>query len=341
MNLNQLKLAGTCALALLLAACGTSQMPQNGQRTADAGPPKPATSKNGKTDSPYVPGAKPSRDPKLPPPSKEGGYYLDDGPADVIPPGLENTPDAEPKAEPLNKFANKPYNVLGDTWVPDTTGKPYVAEGRASWYGKKFHGKRTSSGDLYDMFGMSGAHRTLPIPSYARVTNLENGKSVIVRINDRGPFHSERLIDLSFAAAYKLGYSSKGSTRVRVERVFPIGQAPSATQLATLDKDSSGSASPTAILAGNDSASQPSDTPVMISGALYLQLGSFSLKANAEALKEKLAGPLAALGKDIQVIFYKNLHKVVLGTFDNEQLARASIADVKRLSGLQAMLLRP
>ncbi|WP_018150671.1 septal ring lytic transglycosylase RlpA family protein [Leeia oryzae] len=336
MTINRLTLAGACAVTLLLAACGTSQMPQNGQRTPDTGPPKPAA-KTSKTDNTYVPGAKPSRDPKLPPPSKEGGYYLDDGPAEVIPPGLENTPDAEPKAEPLNRFANKPYNVLGDTWVPDTTGKPYVAEGRASWYGKKFHGKRTSSGDLYDMFGMSAAHRTLPIPSYARITNLENGKSVIVRINDRGPFHSERLIDLSFAAAFKLGYSSKGSTRVRVERVFPIGQSPSATQLAAQDKDNS------LFPAASPSTDTPagSDTPTMISGALYLQLGSFSLKANAEALKEKLAGPLAALGKDIQVIFYKNLHKVVLGTFDNEQLARASITEVKRLSGLQAMLLRP
>ncbi len=100
---------------------------------------------------------------------------------------------------------------------------PYDEVGIGSWYGKKFHGARTSSGEVYDMYAMTAAHPTLPIPSYARVTNLENGKSVVVRINDRGPFHSSRIIDLSYTAAYKLGYASKGSAKVAVESIIPEG----------------------------------------------------------------------------------------------------------------------
>jgi rare lipoprotein A len=123
------------------------------------------------------------------PSTNKGGYYQDDGPAENPPLDLASVPDAEPKNEALQKFANHSYEVMGNRYLPDTSGKPYTAQGLASWYGRKFHGKKTSSGEVYDMYGMTAAHRTLPIPSYARVTNLLTGKSVVVRINDRGPFH--------------------------------------------------------------------------------------------------------------------------------------------------------
>lgn len=154
--------------------------------------------------------------------SGRGGYYLDDGPGDEIPEGLESTVDPIPVVEPYSRTGNKPYKVFGKTYTPinDST-TPLKQKGFASWYGKKFHGKRTSSGEPYDMYKITAAHPTLPIPSYARVTNLSNGKQIIVRINDRGPFHSNRIMDLSYTAALKLGYLGKGSSEVELERLLP------------------------------------------------------------------------------------------------------------------------
>ena len=152
---------------------------------------------------------------------RSGGYYKDDGPEANPPANLDQVPDAVPKVEPLASGPNKPYTVLGRSYTPDTSGKPYRVQGRASWYGKKFHGNSTSNGERYDMYAMTAAHPTLPIPSYVRVTRLENNKSVVLRINDRGPFHSDRIIDLSYVAAYKLGMLGPGSTEVLVERIMP------------------------------------------------------------------------------------------------------------------------
>lgn len=160
--------------------------------------------------------------PVLPPAgSGRGGYYKDDGPGDAPPEGLLDTPDAEPRVEPYYARNSRPYVVFGKTYTPITHDKPFKQRGVGSWYGKKFHGQKTSSGELYDMYKMTAAHPTLPIPSYVRVTNLANGKQVIVRVNDRGPFHSSRIIDLSYTAALKLGYLSSGSTQLEVERLLP------------------------------------------------------------------------------------------------------------------------
>lgn len=160
--------------------------------------------------------------PALPPAgSGRGGYYQDDGPGDKIPDGLLATPDAEPKIEPYATRGNRPYNVFGKTYVPILDSRPFKQRGIGSWYGKKFHGQKTSSGEPYDMYKMTAAHPTLPIPSYARVTNLANGTQIIVRINDRGPFHASRIIDLSYTAALKLGYLGRGSSELEVERLLP------------------------------------------------------------------------------------------------------------------------
>jgi rare lipoprotein A len=116
-----------------------------------------------------------------------------------------------PKPEPLHRFANNPYSVFGRDYVPLRELKPYKARGIGSWYGRRYHGQKTSSGEIYDMYAMTAAHPILPIPSYVRVTNPANGKSVVVRINDRGPFHAGREIDLSWTAAYKLGYTARAA----------------------------------------------------------------------------------------------------------------------------------
>ena len=203
-----------CSTALLLGACSTVRAPAPSPVAAEEG---------GRPVAQAAPVPRPSGNvPALPPAgSGRGGYYLDDGPGDAPPPNLEAVPNAEPKIEPYSTRGNKPYVVFGKTYVPVTDNQPMKQRGIGSWYGKKFHGQKTSSGELYDMYKMTAAHPTLPIPSYARVTNLKNGAQVIVRVNDRGPFHSSRIIDLSYTAAFKLGYIGHGSSELEVERLLP------------------------------------------------------------------------------------------------------------------------
>ncbi len=155
------------------------------------------------------------------PQKRPGGYYKDDGPGERPPPDLASIPDAQPRSEPLHKYANRPYEVFGRKYVPMLSVQPFTQRGIASWYGRRFHGQRTSSGEVYDMYAMTAAHPTLPIPSYARVTHVASRRSVVVRINDRGPFHSGRIIDLSFAAAHRLGIDKAGSAEVIVESIMP------------------------------------------------------------------------------------------------------------------------
>lgn len=198
------------ATTLLLAACGTVP-----QRKAEA--------------------------PKIPPAAKTGGGYLaGDGPGANAPANIDAIPDAVPKSEPLHRYANRPYVALGKTYVPLTMTGTFKQRGIASWYGKKFNGERTSSGEIYDMYGMTAAHPTLPIPSYARITNVTNKKTVIVRINDRGPFLEDRIIDLSYTAAYKLGIIINGSAEVEVVSISPNSIintiAVSSVQSTALDK---------------------------------------------------------------------------------------------------------
>lgn len=145
-----------------------------------------------------------------------GGGIRDGAPASPVDPAL--IPDAIPRNDPVTKAGNKsPYTVLGKTYHVMPSAKAYRARGTASWYGSKFHGRKTSNGETYNLYGMSAAHKTLPIPCYVRVTNLNNGLSAVVRVNDRGPFHDDRLIDLSYAAAVKLGFHAQGTAPVEIE----------------------------------------------------------------------------------------------------------------------------
>src|SRR6056300_1171739 len=151
----------------------------------------------------------------------KGAYYQDDGPHAQIDIQLDDIKDAIPKIEPINNSTKKPYKVFGEKYVPMKELKPYKEKGYASWYGKKYHGNKTSIGEIYDMYEMTGAHKTLPLPCYVEVTNLKNNKQVIIRINDRGPFIKDRIIDLSYAAAHRLDIIEKGSELVEIKVINP------------------------------------------------------------------------------------------------------------------------
>jgi len=228
------------------------------------------------------------------PPYKGGGYYKDDGPGRDTPANLEQVPDAVPKAEPLHRYANDSYKVMGKTYQPLAAEKPYKAKGLASWYGRKFHGKNTSSGEPYDMYAMTAAHATLPIPSYARVTNLNNGQSVLVRVNDRGPFHEGRIIDLSYTAAYKLDVL-KGVTPVEVELV-------------------SADAAPDSFVA-QASAPIGEASPPAAGEAIYLQLGAYANPVSAEALLARASTKLSRDFPGVMRLEVGGLHKVQAGPF--------------------------
>jgi rare lipoprotein A len=241
-------------------------------------------------------------------------YYDGAPPAPV---DLSKIPEAIPKYEPLARYGNhSPYSVLGKNYslLPSRVG--YVERGIASWYGTKFHGRLTSNREPYDMYSFSAAHKTLPLPSYARVTNLENQKSIIVRINDRGPFVGDRIIDLSYVAALKLGFQEKGTAAVEVVTITPGEGAP------TLPAPTA--PAPTAPVAGaspigkpemkplpTPTSAMPSSASPIASGLLLLQCGAFSDFANANALKLAL---LDAGFSDARVISGQDqLNRVVIG----------------------------
>ncbi|WP_332854440.1 septal ring lytic transglycosylase RlpA family protein [Duganella sp. S19_KUP01_CR8] len=217
MDMNRSRILNACTgLALLaLVGCGTAPTV-----TDTATPKAPRTS--GPVIKAPSSGKPETSLPVLPPAnSGRGGYYQDDGPGDAPPSNLADVPDADVRNDPLLPYSNRPYVVFGKTYTPITGNQPFTQIGVGSWYGKKFHGQRTSSGEIYDMYKMTAAHPTLPIPSYARLTNLVSGAVVIVRINDRGPFHANRAIDVSYTAALKLGLLGKGSHELQIERILP------------------------------------------------------------------------------------------------------------------------
>lgn len=318
----------TTLCALLLAACGS--VPQAPSESTAQKQPSPATK---------------AKKPSLPPAgSGRGGYYLDDGPGDDEPDNLLATPDAEPKIEPFAKRGNRPYEVFGKAYTPFLDDRPFRQRGRGSWYGRKFHGQRTSSGEPYDMYKMTAAHPTMPIPSYARVTNLANGKQVIVRVNDRGPFHSSRIIDLSYTAALKLGYLQHGSAELEVERLLPAeiermvasrqesgaqGSAPAAA--ATLPVDPPASRQDVSVLAvpvpasGGDGAA--AGTPVL--GGLYLQLGAYSQASSAEAARSRLQRQWEGVLPPIEVIPSGSVFRLFSGPFSSRGEAANVVQKLK------------
>ena len=261
------------------------------------------------------------------------------------------------------RFKANPYTVMGKTYYPIQDGRRYQAVGTASWYGTKFHGQATANGEAYDLYGMTAAHKTLPLPSYVRGTNLENGLSVILRVNDRGPFYSDRIIDLSFAAAKKLGYAESGVARVKVEgidphewwaaqgRPVPMVLAPprmaSQTAAAPLMTQSQPVEQYTPPPAQHAAAVLPTQIEVKknalpAASGLYLQVAAFANPDAAELLKAKLSQTVPANVFISSVVRNQQiLHRVRLGPLETQAEA-LQLQDSLRLANLgDAAVVRP
>ena len=287
-----------CAIAAVVAGCASTPISPRVEREAKAPPGAPATPRRG------------------------GGYYQDDGPGDTPPADLDRIADAEPKPEPLHRFANSPYVVLGRQYVPEREVRALRQRGVGSWYGRKFHGQKTASGEPYDMYAMTAAHPTLPIPSYARVTNVATGRSVVVRVNDRGPFLHDRVIDLSYTAAWKLGYVEQGSALVEVETIVPertlLAAAPSQWPERTPSR------------APEPAAAEPPRVPVEAEpGGIYLQLGAFAERDNAENFRARLALELAVLDRPAEVFSKNGLFRLHVGPYRTRAEANADAEKLK------------
>lgn len=308
-------------------------------------------------------------------PKSSGGYYKDDGPGSDIPANIEAIPDAVPRVEKHAAANFRPYVVFGKRYVPVSDERPFRQEGTASWYGRKFHGQKTANGETYDMYAMSAAHPTLPIPSYARVTRASTGKSVIVRINDRGPFHSSRIIDLSYVAAAKLGLIGPGSGQVVVEAItnqdirnntftppsttpIPPAAPPPLPQEQPLLITRSGPATPDALEAlqhdaGGMSGDEPlplasiehapADPPgqavVAVAGQVYLQFGAFSVQHTAQDLAQKLNAQIGGVeSRPAQVRTAGSLHRVQIGPYPSRTAAVNAALRIQQQTGLQPAL---
>ncbi len=292
------KTAGAACITLLLAAC--SSVPQRNIEPRAA----PAAAVAG-----------------------SGGYLAGDGPGADAPANIDAIPDAVPKIEPLHRYANRPYVALGKTYTPLTSTGNFKERGIASWYGKKFHGQRTSIGETYDMYAMSAAHPTLPVPSYARITNLSNHKSVVVRINDRGPFLHDRVIDLSYAAAYKLGIISNGSAEVEIESIRPD--------------------SAIAMTKPVEPATQPISTAPSIANAsdvttassnIYLQLGAFKSRQAAADFITKMHTELGDIGKQLSIFVKDGWIRVHIGPYADQNEAHSSAENLKTKLGFKPLV---
>lgn len=230
-------------------------------------------------------------------PSSRYSISQDRAPAEDF--DVSDLKDAVPRYEPPRRAGNKsPYTVWGEKYTVLKDPGDYVARGTASWYGEKFHGHKTSNGETFDMYAMSAAHKSLPIPCYARVKNLDNGREVIVRVNDRGPFHGDRLIDLSYAAAKKLGYQARGTARVEVAVI-------------TVSPDGRDS------VAGDNKVKSP-PAPPQGKDKLFVQVAAFSKAGSAEQLSRQLQG---VTGSPVRVWTAGNVHRVQVGPFVHRKVA--------------------
>lgn len=298
-------------------------------------------------------------------PPRPGGYYLDDGPGASPPANLDSVPDAVPRVEPINRGTSRPYVVMGRSYTPMTAHAPYKARGIATWYGRRYHGKPTSSGEPYDMYAMTAAHTTLPIPSYVRVTHLKNGRSVVVRVNDRGPFVDGRIIDLSYTAAHKLGVLAGGNAMVEVEAIIPGGggaevaaietrlpqpahQAGAATETPPPDLE------PRTIVARSFPGAAagvppvelpPSRAPTAASASTaaggsgyYVQLGAFGSRENAEDFLARMKARMDWLSSMLHIFTRDGLYRVHAGPYAREAEARRDADRVSQALGIKSMV---
>ena len=297
-------------IVTLLSGCGSAPKSPSTPSGTPAAPSSPSP--------PSI-----SRAPATPAPStKGGGYYLDDGPHEKPAVNPDSVPDAVPRVEPLNRATIRPYTVMGRSYTPMSTLGPYKARGVASWYGRRYHGKKTSSGEIYDMYGMTAAHPILPIPSYVRVTHLASGRTVVVRVNDRGPFIDSRLIDLSYSAAYKLGVLAGGSAQVEVELITP----------------GAGDAAATAVEPSSPAPERTITTTIEPSG-VFLQLATMGTRENAEAYAERLRGELFWMSATVAVYARDAVFRVQAGSFTNADEARQTADRISLALGLKPTII--
>jgi rare lipoprotein A len=268
---------------------------------------------------------------------KRGGYYQNDGPPESVPAERSDPADAEPRVEPLLPRANRPYTALGPRYTPRTADVPFRQKGLASWYGRQFHGNRTASGEIYDMHAMTAAHPTLPIPSYARVTSTRSGRSVVVRVNDRGPFKDDRVIDLSYAAAARLGIVASGTGEVEVERL-------------TFEQIASGGwrrgAAPTTAAADAGVSTPPlASSLVPAAEARWsVQVAAFAQQASADDFAARVAAVLGFSDNELppahreaRVERHENLFRVLVGALPDRATAASLAQQLERLLGQPAI----
>ena len=244
-----------------------------------------------------------------------GAYYLDDGPDENPPQNLDKIPDAQPKYEALSKRANRPYVAFEKKYVPMQKIIPFKEEGYASWYGKRYHGRKTSIGETYDMYQMTGAHKTLPLPCYIKVTNLKNKRSVIIRVNDRGPFIDERIVDLSYAAAHRLEIIQNGSELVKIEMVNPSSVE---TKIEEFRENS------------------PISSTIK---SFYIQAGAFSNEDNASYLINKLSKIKFKNLLNIKKLNKNSLHLVTIGPYANKNAAKEALKNITKKIQLNSFII--
>ena len=271
-----------------------------------------------------------------------------DGAPAQAPTDLAALPDPVPRIEPIRKGGpNKPYEVLGQAYAPLADDVPWREQGVASWYGTKFHGRRTASGELFSMYGLTAAHRTLPIPSYARVRHVKTGKSVIVRINDRGPFHGGRVIDLSYAAAVKLGMASAGNAQVEVTRLTfdDIRRGvwdTDATQggEAAVEMGRGVAAAPERMATTTPAATPPSParayTPAQ--RGFYVQLAAMRQREGVDRLQQRVSDELAGLMPMLAVFHESSMYKLKVGPYATRQDALLAADQAREALQLNPMV---
>lgn len=241
--------------------------------------------------------------------------------------------NAVPKIEPVTRAGNSnPYTVLGETYHLLPTAEGYKRVGIASWYGSKFHGRKTANGEVYDMYGMSAAHRTLPIPAYARITNLSNQRVIVVRINDRGPFHASRIIDLSYAAALKLGFADHGTAEVEIEVITPM--SPHAE--APMPKLSPSVADRLAVPEVRAAEERSIDhLPI---GGVFLQIGAFAQRSSADRLQRAIS---AMTSLPIEIVQHRELFKVKMGPIKNSTRLKILQKKIRHQQNIVPFILWP
>jgi rare lipoprotein A len=274
------------------------------------------------------------------------------------PPDLAGVPDAEPRLEPIRLGGpNKPYQALGRDYVPITDDRPFNERGLASWYGRKFHGRRTSSGEVYDMYAMTAAHPTLPIPSYARVRNPANNREVVVRINDRGPFHPGRVLDLSYTAAYKLGVL-RGVSPVELRRITfdeirsgswrkdgtaapadesaaasgaPVAGTPAASSAPVAIPNAAAPAPSMPAAASADAAAAPAAAPpgTRPGPGFWVQLGAFRQRDGADGFQRRVTAELGWLAPLLGVFADANAYRLQAGPYPSRDEAQGAAKRVR------------